>query len=70
MDLVKPYAPKAQIEYVHRDEDPRDYRVSFDKIEKVLGFTVEHTVEDGIREVAELVNRGLIEDLNDPKLRN
>lgn len=37
-----------------RDEipDPRDYRVSFAKIRRVLGFEPEHSVADGVREVA------------------
>jgi nucleoside-diphosphate-sugar epimerase len=40
-----------------RDEapDPRDYRVSFAKIRRVLGFVPEHAVADGIREVAAAV---------------
>jgi nucleoside-diphosphate-sugar epimerase len=43
--------------------DPRDYRVSFAKILRVLGFEPEWTVADGIREVAAAV-RG------QPALRN
>jgi hypothetical protein len=40
-----------------RDEAPdlRDYRVSFAKIRRVLGFIPEHTIADGIREVAAAV---------------
>ncbi len=47
-----------------RDEipDPRDYRVSFAKIRRVLGFEPEHAVADGIREVAAAVRA-------DPALR-
>lgn len=32
--------------------DPRDYRVSFEKIQRVLNFEPEHSVCDGVREVA------------------
>ena len=35
--------------------DPRDYRVSFQKIRRLLGFEPEFSVADGIREVAEAV---------------
>jgi nucleoside-diphosphate-sugar epimerase len=47
-----------------RDEipDPRDYRVSFAKIRRVLGFEPEYSVADGIREVAAAVRA-------DPALR-
>lgn len=40
-----------KIERVQKDEDPRDYRVSFERIHEVLGFEITHTVPDGIREV-------------------
>ena len=47
-----------------RDEvpDPRDYRVSFAKIRRVLGFEPEHSVADGVREIAAAVRA-------DPTLR-
>ena len=31
VELIRPYAPDAVVEYVHKDEDPRDYRVCFAK---------------------------------------
>jgi nucleoside-diphosphate-sugar epimerase len=70
VDLIKPYAPDATIEYVHRDEDSRDYRVLFDKIEEILGFNITRTVEDGIREVVHLVKGGLIVDFSERGFRN
>jgi nucleoside-diphosphate-sugar epimerase len=54
--------PTAKIRYVKRDEDPRDYRVNFDKIHERLGFSVTQTVPDGIREVAEIVSSGVISE--------
>jgi nucleoside-diphosphate-sugar epimerase len=43
---------RGKVSYVKRDEDPRDYKVSFDKIREVLGFETELTVPDGIAEIA------------------
>lgn len=37
--------------------DPRDYRVGFEKIRRAFGFVPEMSVEDGVREVAEAVRR-------------
>jgi nucleoside-diphosphate-sugar epimerase len=57
------------VDYVHRDEDPRDYRVSFARASRELGFTITRTVRDGIHEVAEALRHGVITDLDDPRYR-
>ena len=59
-----------QIEYVHNDEDPRDYRVSFDKINQQLGFQITRTVKDGVREIVNAIDRGVITDIDNPIYRN
>jgi nucleoside-diphosphate-sugar epimerase len=58
VDLMRPYAPDAIVEYVRREEDPRDYRVSFEKIRRRLGFRITIPVAEGIAEVARLVESG------------
>jgi len=68
--LIQHYVPDATAEYVKKEEDPRDYRVSFAKVEDVLGFRTTRTVEDGIREIAQLVRDGVIQDFDNPKYRN
>jgi nucleoside-diphosphate-sugar epimerase len=70
VDLILPHAPDTVVEYVHKNEDPRDYRVTFAKIEATLGFRTERTVPAGIQEVAELVRVGLISDFDAPVYRN
>lgn len=69
-DMLKSQIPDAVIEYVHKDEDPRDYRVSFEKIKQTIGFNAEHTVGNGIQEVIKLVESGIIQDLKSPEYRN
>ena len=54
LDLVEAVGkavPDASVSYVTRAEDPRDYKVSFEKIAQVLGFTITSTVPEGIAEV-------------------
>ncbi|MEZ5320123.1 MAG: NAD-dependent epimerase/dehydratase family protein [Vicinamibacterales bacterium] len=68
--LMREHAPDAEVEYVHKDEDPRDYRVSFERIASELGFTITRTVPEGIREVADLVRFGVITDADSPAYRN
>jgi nucleoside-diphosphate-sugar epimerase len=62
--------PAAQIEYVHRDEDPRDYRVSFEKFSRQVDFKAQRSVEQGIDEILGLVRSGLLEDPYAPSYRN
>jgi nucleoside-diphosphate-sugar epimerase len=70
VELIRPCVPRAEVEYVHRAEDPRDYRVSFTKIRQQLGFEITRRVPDGIREVAALITSGAIADLSHPSYRN
>lgn len=70
IQMIQPHVADAVVEYVHRAEDPRDYRVSFSRISQELGFTISRTVEQGIREVIDLVRSGVIDDCSAPGFRN
>lgn len=70
VELIQPYAPDAVVEYVRRDEDPRDYRVSFARVTDQLGFKTTRTVPQGIQEVARLVQERVIPDFREAKYRN
>lgn len=70
VELIRPGAPDAVVEFVHKNEDPRDYRVSFARIRETLGFTITRTVAQGIEEVAHLVRSGAITNLGDGRYRN
>jgi nucleoside-diphosphate-sugar epimerase len=58
-----------KITTVERDEDPRDYRVNFDRI-AALGFAPRLSLADGIREIAQAVGDGLIADPYAQRYRN
>jgi nucleoside-diphosphate-sugar epimerase len=70
VEMLRPLAPDAEIEYLHKDEDPRDYRVSFDKIRGTLGFCCARSVAEGMQEIAMLVRAGIIEDVASRAHRN
>ena len=59
-----------KVSFVRRDEDPRDYKVSFDKVREVLGFETTMTVPDGIQEVADALSNGAFPDPFDRSYRN
>ena len=50
--------------------DPRDYRVDFSKIEKVLGFEPIWTLETGVEQVLEAIASGQIEDYREAQYSN
>lgn len=54
---------------VEKDEDPRDYRVNFDRIAG-LGFRPQMRLPDGIREIAAAINNGLITEPYSVRYRN
>jgi nucleoside-diphosphate-sugar epimerase len=70
VELIRPYAPDATVEFVHKTEDPRDYRVSFARITNQLGYKTTRTVPQGIGEVARLVRDGVVENFANGKYRN
>ena len=73
LDLVREIQSqlgRGHVSFVRRDEDPRDYKVSFDKIRRVLGFETAITVPGGIAEVADALDRSTFEDPFDPRHRN
>ena len=59
-----------EIKYVQKIEDPRDYRVSFDKIKEDLGFQITRTVQDGVKEIVEAIKNGIITDFENPRYTN
>lgn len=70
VNAVKEEIPEAKINYIQKDEDPRDYRVNFEKIKKELGFVNSLRVLDGIREIRDVVSLGVIADPEDQRYYN
>ena len=62
--------PTMRVERVEKVEDPRDYRVSFQKIAATLGFETTRTVPDGIDEVLGLLAAGVVDDPFAGRYRN
>lgn len=69
-ELAKAAAPETELEFVHKDEDPRSYRVNFERIRQVFGFHVDKRVPDGVQEVRRLIADRYVVDYDDPKYVN
>jgi nucleoside-diphosphate-sugar epimerase len=67
---IKKVIPNMVVNFVSRDEDPRDYRVNCDKIHTKLGFKITKNVPDGIAEIHKLIQSGLIADSFSTKYKN
>jgi|HubBroStandDraft_3_1064219.scaffolds.fasta_scaffold39975_2 nucleoside-diphosphate-sugar epimerase len=73
LDLVEEIqrqTDRGSVSYVRRDEDPRDYKVSFDRIRAQLGFETLMTVPDGIAEVLAALDAGAFGDPYDSRYKN
>jgi len=70
VDEVLKQIPDSKVKYVHRDEDPRDYRVSFEKIKNELDFNISRTVPGGIREISTSIRMGIVEHPDDQRYYN
>jgi nucleoside-diphosphate-sugar epimerase len=73
LDLVEEIGKqidRGKVSYVKRDEDPRDYKVSFDKIRAELGFETRMTVPDGIAEIIAALDAGKFGDPYNARYRN
>lgn len=70
VDEIKKQIPESKIKYVKKDEDPRDYRVSFEKIKTELGFEISKKVEDGVKQIKQVVQDGFINNPDDGKYKN
>lgn len=70
VEEVLRHVPEGRVKYIHKGEDPRDYRVDFSKIKKELGFQVSKRVPDGIKEVIEVIKTGIIEDTENQRYYN
>jgi nucleoside-diphosphate-sugar epimerase len=73
LDLVEEIGKqvdRGKVSYVKRDEDPRDYKVSFDKIRAELGFETLMTVPDGIAEIVAALDAKAFGDPFDARYKN
>ena len=73
LDLVQEIGKqidRGKVSYVRRDEDPRDYKVSFDKIRAELGFETLMTVPDGIAEIIAALDAQAFGDPFDGRYKN
>lgn len=70
VDEIVKQIPSAKTKFIEKNEDPRDYRVAFEKIGDSLGFKITKTVPDGIRELKNIIENNVISNPDDGKYKN
>ena len=70
VEVITARLGRGNVSYVHRDEDPRDYKVSFEKVRSVLGFEPRQRVPDGVNEIVESLEAASFGDPHAPQYSN
>jgi nucleoside-diphosphate-sugar epimerase len=70
VEEIRRQTDRGEVSYVSRTEDPRDYKVSFEKIRSTLGYEITMTVPNGIAEVIAALDAGRFPDCFDARYRN
>ncbi|MBI2482147.1 MAG: SDR family oxidoreductase [Candidatus Vogelbacteria bacterium] len=68
---IKKHFPKTKLNLTEMSfEDARNYQVSCDKAKKYFNFSPKYSVDDGIDEIADLVQNNRVKDFNNPRYSN
>jgi nucleoside-diphosphate-sugar epimerase len=65
VDNILEKRPNGKVSYQKYDSDPRNYRVSFAKVQSVLGFEPEYTIKDGINELIEAIDKRIFDHVDE-----
>jgi nucleoside-diphosphate-sugar epimerase len=69
-ELVHDFVPSAELLINDADQDKRNYRVDFSKLQNLLGFEPRWTVEQGIQQVLEAIANGDVRDYTEARYSN
>lgn len=69
-ELVREELPRTRVDILEDQQDPANYRVSFDKIKRTLGFEPEHRLEEAIHEIHVAIASGSVEDYSAERYSN
>jgi nucleoside-diphosphate-sugar epimerase len=68
--IVEEHVDGAEVRFVEHKEDERTYRVSFDKINHVLGWEAQHDIGDGVEEIKAWMDEEGITEYGSDQFRN
>jgi nucleoside-diphosphate-sugar epimerase len=68
--IVEDNVEGAEVRFVEHKEDDRTYRVSFDKINHILGWETESNIADGVKEIKEWMKEEDVTNYEKNRFRN
>lgn len=60
-EIIQKFLPSTEIKIIESKSDPRNYKVSFNKIKNNLKFTAKKYVQDGISEILKEIQNGRLD---------
>ena len=67
--VIREVFPKVRLEHVE-NSDRRNYRVNFDKLRRLTGFRAHYSLRDGVEEIKNAFDAGLVTDYTDLRYHN
>jgi len=67
--IIKSICPEAQLEINNQIIDKRNYNVSFNKMSNTLNYKPKNKISEGIIEIKNVIEKGIIKDYKDAKYR-
>ena len=65
VDNILQKIPKGKVRYQEHGSDPRNYRVSFEKVKETLGFEPKYMIQDGIDELIDAIQNHVFEHVDE-----
>lgn len=69
-EILQQIDNECKVEYVKKEEDPRDYRVDFSKIKHILNFSITKKVPESMKLLYKTINDGIISNIDDERYKN
>ncbi|MEO0404372.1 MAG: NAD(P)-dependent oxidoreductase [Bacteroidota bacterium] len=67
VDLIDQVVPGTKVEYKENGMDPRNYKVSFEKLKSKLNYEPKVNVEDSVKALSKAIENGLYHDIETEK---
>jgi nucleoside-diphosphate-sugar epimerase len=67
--IINSIFPEIELEISKKITDRRNYNISFNRISKILNYEPKKKIADGVIEIKNAIEKGLIRDYRDPKYR-